>query len=118
MPDRYEQLTNATSDLSAVERVLFRLMLHQLEEEPYDEGSLAPAIRTVSKLLPLADVAWRDSDPDGYLVFLDIYAAHPKVTYCREGVKAELMRRVPGSYIMRLRDLSEIMMLSASPLIQ
>lgn len=118
MQDRYEQLINATSDLSATERVLFHLMLHQLEEEPYDEDSLAPAIRTVQKLLPLADVAWRDTDPDGYLVFLDICAAHPKVTYCQVGVQAELYRRVPGSYVMRLRDLFEIMMRTASPLIQ
>ena len=38
-------------------------------------------IETIRKLLPLADIACRDKDPAGALVFFGIETPHPRVEY-------------------------------------
>jgi hypothetical protein len=38
-------------------------------------------VETVTRLLPLAEFAWRDKDPSGVIVFHDIHSQHPRVEY-------------------------------------
>jgi hypothetical protein len=41
-------------------------------------------VETVTRLLPLADFAWRDKDPSGVIVFHDIHSQHPRVEYVED----------------------------------
>jgi hypothetical protein len=41
-------------------------------------------VETITRLLPLAEFAWRDKEPSGVVVFHDIHSPHPRVEYVEE----------------------------------
>jgi hypothetical protein len=47
---------------------------------------------TIGKLLPLAEIAWRDKDPKGVLVFHNIDTPNPRVEYTANPIKIALYR--------------------------
>ena len=46
--------------------------------------------QTIRKVLPLAEIAWRDKDMSGSLVFHDIETPSPRVEYTADPVKIAL----------------------------
>jgi hypothetical protein len=46
--------------------------------------------QTIRKLLPLAEIAWRDKNMSGSLVFHDIETPSPRVEYTADPVKIAL----------------------------
>jgi hypothetical protein len=41
-------------------------------------------VETITKLLPLAEFAWRNKDPSGVIVFHDIHSPYPRVEYVED----------------------------------
>jgi hypothetical protein len=49
-------------------------------------------LETITRLLPIAEIAWRNHDPSGALVFHGISSAYPRVEYLADkGVGANVM---------------------------
>lgn len=69
-------------------------------------------VETVRKLLPLADIACRDKDPAGALVFLGIETPHPRVEYFADAGSMEvaLLRRSSNRYVLPLHPVLEFSM--------
>ena len=69
------------------------------------------SLATVMKLMPLAELAWRNQDPAGVVVFFDIHTPSPSVRYVR-GTHANLLLYIdhPDRYAIPLRPVLELAM--------
>jgi len=69
-------------------------------------------IATIRKLLPLADIACREKDPAGALVFFEIDRRFPRVTYYPKGnsVAVALARGSSSCYVLPLHAVLEFSM--------